>query len=277
MLQLAGQCFTKAWLLRQVFTGKLNRRARFLFTTWVLVSFFCPCGRAGGCAGHRLGKGPVPPVLAAWLSPDSINKWGRGPEGSSVHLAVFVDPLFGLSGYSQNLLFKCSFWSAALQGSEAILAVQWSHSPSRQILCTLFPWLADYSPGMIPIYLSAQTEAVHLHPIIQQPEPPESWQKMTPAWPGSWLATALHTAPQPAPTALIWSTQGKHTLHLKNCHESLVWGKGPPGHHWPVHPAGFWAVRVPPERGLAEIMLESFPKAQSCLAGVQDMLPKTLI
>lgn len=45
-----------------------------------------------------------------------------------------------------------------------------------------------------------------------------------------------------------------------------------------MHPAGFWAVRVPPERGLAEIVPEGlpFPKAQPCLAGVQDMLPKTV-
>lgn len=54
--------------------------------------------------------------------------------------------------------------------------------------------------------------------------------------------------------------------------------EAPPVHHWPVHPAGFWAVRAPPERGLAETMLEGvpFPKAQPCLAGVQDILPKTL-
>jgi len=142
----------------------------------------------------------------------------------------------------------------------------------------LFPQLADYSSGLIPIYLSAQTSAAHLHLIIHHPEPSESLQKMTPAWPGAWLTTAFHVAPQPAPSAWIWSTQGKHTLHLRNCPESLRWGKGPPRHHWPVHPARFWVVRVPAERDLAEIMLEDLPflKAQPCPPGVQGILAKAV-
>lgn len=82
--------------------------------------------------------------------------------------------------------------------------------------------LSSHGLQITPTYLSAQTPTAHLHPIIHHPEPPESLQKVTPARTEAWLATALLTASQPAPTALIWSMQGKHTLHLKNCHTSLM-------------------------------------------------------
>lgn len=54
----------------------------------------CPCGRAGACAGHSLGKGPVPPVLAAWLSPDSINNCAHVQKAAvSIWLCLLISNL----------------------------------------------------------------------------------------------------------------------------------------------------------------------------------------